>query len=275
VSKELELEAQIISLEAVAGTEGLFSAIDRLPKFVGLVRDQFIKFVGAESDEQLPVNYTKLARQIAVLRYSDLISTTVYVPPGLNVRYLDYIRSLETAEKDILGISGNVIGPFAVWIARLLSNPGELASQRDQLNVQGMVMPDLDAMRKCIMDGISGTDKTTERTYGKMVARNQDWGTIESRLDELNNHLIADERVKLIRQVNDLVDNIDLLVERVKGDAEEYQFSAPSLSLLADACYKVARVLELYAVYGYQLRLLTVAIHDTQKSLTRAISQGK
>lgn len=270
---KIKFESEFIALEAASSTAGLLNALDRLPNFITIVKGQFLQFVGKDEPEEVPASYSKLAKKIAQVRYTDLAPLRVYTPPGLKTTYLDYLKSLEEAEKTILAIPKEVIGPFSFWIAQLLNNPQEMSSQRTHFEVKGLVLPDTEKLQKLIMKGVVGGDKQTEQPYSKVVGRNKDWGEIEQCLERLNHHMVGSDRKKIIQEVDVLTTNIDTLVERVKEDPEEYSFSGPALTLLSKTCYDVAKVLEAYSVYCYQLRLTTVAIEDTQKYLSSIVDK--
>lgn len=267
---KLKLEAETISLEA--STPGsLFNAVDRLPGFINLVRQHFVSSVGEEAPVDVPPTYSKLAKQIAAVPYTSLMNLKIYTPPGLTIPYLDYLKSLEEAEAILLDLPKKVIGPFSFWISQLLTNPHEMSSVRNHLQIKDMHLPDVDKLNQLIMKGIVGSDKETQMTYGKMVRRNRDWGQIEAILEELNHRMVGTDRKRIIADVSALTDNMDTLIQRIQEDPEEYAFSPQALKLLSNTCYSVAKVLESYAVFNYQLHLTTVAIEDTQLFLKKIV----
>jgi hypothetical protein len=270
VLKQLQLQCQTISLEALDGPMGLYNAIEKLPPFLADVKSFFQKAV-AEPNIEIPSTYSKLAKKIATARYTDLTMLRVYVPAGLTIPYLDYLESLTSAEETILKIPADVLNPFSFYLAQLLTNPGELSSQRPVSNVKGFHVPDVDALNKKIMKGVNGADKTSERPYGQMVKRNADWGQIEKMLEDLNHHMVAEDRKGVVAKVEEITSLVDTLIARIQNKEEGYDVSGQTVGALAKVCYEVAQVLESYSVYVYQLRLTTVAIEDTQQYLDKVI----
>lgn len=271
----LSTELNIISMEAAGGLASLYHAVDRMPGFLSSIRQSLVTSTTDENGEPIPANYSKLARRIAGSKYMDFVNMTIYVPPGMKGTYLEYLDSLEAAEKTVLAIPKTVVEPFIRWVASLTSNPEQLASQRGMQAVKDMAIVDQTKLREQIMHNIDGANKATDRRYGEVVKRNADWGQIENKLEALNHNLIGAGRKKIAQQVADAVDMVENLIERIKEDPEEYPVGEAAVTLLAKTCFNVAKVLELYAVYCYQLRLLTVAIEDSQTYLGKVLDNTK
>lgn len=271
----LAIELNIISMEAAGGLASLYQAVDRMPGFITAIRQSLTSSTTDENGDPIPATYSKLARRIAGSKYMDLQTLTVHTPPGLKGTYLDYLEALEEAEKTILAIPKAVVEPFTRWVAQLTNNPELLSSQRGMAGVKDLDLPDQVKLRGQIMHGIDGANKTTDRRYGEVIKRNADWGQIENKLEALNHNLIGAGRKKIATQVSDAVDMVENLIERIREDHEEYPVSEQSVALLAKTCFNVAKVLELYAVYCYQLRLLTVAIEDSQTYLEKVLNNYK
>jgi hypothetical protein len=268
VLTKLKEKVDQISLEALAGNaESVAQAVEHLPDMVDEANVHFAEAVAANDAELAPIKYSNLAKRLVSLKYTDLMNVPVFTPPGMRGSYLEHLANIEAVEPAVLALRHTVIAPFAVWVNLKLSNPGELNSVNGSLKIPGMTLPDNEELGKRLMANIAPSAHQSKVPYKQVIARNADWPKVEFKLEEINNKLLTTNRKELLREVKDLTDSLDLLITRMKEYPEEYKMSGQTVNLFAKTCYNVGRALELYSIYSYQVRLLTVAVEDTQKQL--------
>jgi hypothetical protein len=267
VLNSLKLQADMISLEAFGGGNSMASAMGRLPEFIDTATAAFNKSVADPKNEILPIHYSKLARKLADLKYDAIANVQVMIPPGLKVTYLDHIKNFEATRDLIEHLRRDVLVPFGVWVNLKLSNPSQLSSVAGGLDIHGLVLPDTKKAAETLLEGVNPSVHQTQVSYKAVVKRNADWPVIENKLEELNNVLMLTEQKRLVGEVRDLTESLDKLITRIQEQPDDYNVSPGILSLFAKTCYGVAKALEFYSVYAYQLKSLTVAVQDTQKIL--------
>lgn len=71
----------------------------------------------------------------------------------------------------------------------------------------------------------------------------------------------------------EILDKLDRLIINTQQYPERYQLSGPMLDLLSHTSYAVAKELEFFSVYSYQLAAFLTALRDTERRLFNILNR--
>lgn len=267
----LRIQRDLISLEARNPVSALKALTGRLPNFVASIKDFVLGTLGGEEAKVSLVNTSRLERKFRTYHYADASALAVYVPPGLNVTYLEYLKALELSQDIVDGLMRETLEPFNQWLAKLLTNPEGLSTIRATVRIPGFKEHDLNRAKKEISKCFSKNNTTVKRTYGDVIERHSDLPLVSEGLNKLNERLGKIRRKDLIKKVTEITQSLDLLLERTKQDPETYKVSGATMSAISKLAYTVGEEVEFYSVYSFQLQALTQAVEDSIERLRKVV----
>lgn len=265
--ESLSTQSNLIAMEAFAlplpsvGIKGLMSGfVNNLTGFMDRVFTRIEKPL-VRLDAQ---NTVKL---IAAHNYLDLYDTPVFVPQGLSVPMLDHLATLEVVGKTALSVLDSTINPLNQWVGAALNNPGNLKSI---MNVPTVKIMEIEKAKKLLANDLKSRNTSSERVLGEMVKRGGDWQHLFDNAERLAGSIQSVKPEQVTARTKVLLDNLDLLIQKVKGDPA-YQMSSPALSSLSKCCYQVAEAVEFYGVFVAQYIELATALNDSADSVKQHV----
>lgn len=267
--ESLTRQHTVIAMEAVGLSQMFNAGLAKLPSFLGNFRSFLTHTMNPFAPEYVTLNDSKLRRRLDESDYVTLSPLRVVVPEGFKGYWLDYLALMTESAKPLVSMQSSLLKPFEMWIAAALNAPDSLKSLAAPHSLNGFKAPDIDRLSKLHAGFFSGSQSTS--TYGKVFKRNADVPVLTRDLNELTARFAAIPRKEIIKQVESIVDLLSQLLENAKADPETYRISGPNLKLIADMTYYVAREVEYYAIYGYQLNDFSRAVNDSYKALEKAL----
>jgi len=270
--EQLQLENEIISMEAFAGMASLKQAISRLPNFFTSAKNLISNKISAffKTRKQL-FSYSDLCKTAAKVEqksYADLQDVRVYVPEGLNADLLSYTRALKKVGETVILIETDVLKPYETYLAQIVGDPARLSAVSGKLDIQQMRRLDLTASEKQIQSMfVASGQRTPFVKYSQAIHRNGDIKLLAEELDSLERLFGEDSHKRLMAHserlnvlLSDLVNMIEL---------NETKISPNYVKSLGDTTYHVARLLEQYGLFRYRLIELSYSLDETAKILNK------
>lgn len=266
----------VVSMAAQVGTTGALLT-DSMPSFVASVQSFFQNMV--KSSPELSVIGEKLfARKLKDrnIQYTDMAKVTLYVPSGLNVSYLEWLKVLEDCADETLSIEARVLDPFLSWVGLLVSDDSRFTSRRVRDGLTEIEFAELDQLKRSIDKCFSRRVKD-ERPYGDLLDRNRDWDTVIERsnlLTERTARVRPREIHKKTLQVSEYLDTLSNhladpdTVERFNNEYGKL-FNRGIVETLADMTYRVAQEIEFFSVYVYYLETTSQAVEDSMEKMRK------
>lgn len=246
--------------------EGLASFSDKLREFFQ-DKDDTANLVGAN---RVP-SPRGLSRQLKKASYADIRNTTVQVPSGLSVPYLEYLAALDGAVTLTEGLMDDVLGPFARWLAIGLSDPDTLNSMGSGRRIQDFKPHNIDGALITLGECFETGKTQYEQKFGQVFGRNGDVEAVFKQASDLNSRYVKTDRKAVIAKVNEISDHLDRLIARIEEEEENYKVSTVTRDLVAKMSYTLAQEVEFYGSVGYQLMALTVALQETETRLKKVL----
>jgi len=266
----------VVSLAARVGTTGALLT-ESLPGFVASVQSFFQNMVKSSPDfhviEQKLFSHKLTASKI---QYTDMAKVTLYVPSGLSVSYLEWMKVMDDCSQTTLTLETRVLDPFLTWVGLLTSDDSRFTNRRVKDGLADIDFADLDRLKESIGQCFDRRVKD-ERPYGELLDRNKDWDTV---IEESN---LLTERTARIRpsviyeKTQQLSHYLETLAthlsdpDTVDKFNNEYKklFNRDIVSALADMTYKVAQEVEFFSVYVYYLESTAQAIEDSMVKIKK------
>lgn len=209
-------------------------------------------FAGMTSDQ------AALLKNLRHVTYGEIRNVNATVPEGMTSTYLTYLQALKPAVEHLRDIVPNVVMPYTVFLAHLVSNKSAALST----NGGGIDYDKLERARDASYAALGACfSKGTHvrSTVGEVVERNADWVQVLKETKELSDIIgqIKRDRVReLTRQCEDYLEAIYQNLQ--SGSIEE--IAPEAARSLARGAYQVASELTYFSVVYYRVLTLTAAV---------------
>lgn len=248
--------------------------LNNLPKFVESLQNHLTS-LSISGDLAKPLNYRRLDRDISKTPYTDLREVMIYVPAGLGVTYLDYLKVLESAVKVAEGLDKNVLQPFSRWLAIGLANPETFASVKGNSSLKDFNPHNIDRVLMELGDCYSKGSNVHSLPYKNAFARNADLSTAMDLANTLNERFAKTSPKAIREKVQEISEKLDILTTRIEEAEENYDFSPVSIEVLSKLSFTLAQEVEFYGTVGYQVTSTVTALHDTSQKLEDHLKKSK
>lgn len=267
-TKDIDLHAQVLGLEAFNLKPSVKAIKELLPNFVNSVTSFYNSFVSQEQNLVLKnIDNSIIKKNIKDVNYASVRKMMVMGPKGLKTTYLNYIEEVEYALIHTENLMDKVLNPFANWILLLLATPENLKSVQNYPITPVTSRKKLEDIRKGLLNVIDSNSNQQKFLYGKLVTRNKDWLEIIERTNTISSRFLATNRSSVKQKVSDISEALEKLIIRMEEDPETYKLSGVTVSSIAEQCYTVGKEIEHYAATGFIVQELITSVQDTIKQL--------
>lgn len=263
----LRLQSQAIALEAFSVKASLTAVTRLIPNFVKNINTFLSSALSSEAQHIDLVEGRPMLSQLKSTQYADLRGIQVAGPKGVKGTYLDYLKALEPSVAAAERLLPETLAPFGAWLAIQLANPAQLSSQRGQFAPSSKANKLEDIKGQVAAETNAGANQA-EYLYGRVVKRNADWDEVLKGTNALVTRYLNTDRRKVLSHVQDIVQNLNTLIERIQANPDEYAMSGISAKTLAEHCYQIGLAVEYYSVTGYLVQAWSTGVQDTVDSLT-------
>lgn len=261
-AEQLEGLASVEMLEFNDESVSIEGILDFLPKFTARLnqaRQDFDRTVVQHTGHS---DLYKLSNQLGNRDYMSLRNLRLPCPRGLKVSYLAYAKVLLESARHCQLSYRDVLNPVNTWLGLAMSNP----SYHDALVSSLKTFGPIEKANKQLITQIAGCMvselqiQVSERDYGELLLRNQDWRDLAVVIDTLQKELSTETQ----RQ---FVELHEIAIQRSKAatDAllESYRAGKVSRTVVQDAAKAMqlaAQEFEFYALVRQLTTELDVAL---------------
>lgn len=238
-----------------------------ISKFIDSLQAYFADTDDLASDIGRVPHYGKVRRSLEKTSYASMRETKVFIPAGLNVQYKTYLAVLEPSIKINEGLMENLLNPFSRWLADNVNNPEQLKRISHSSTIKDFEPHNLDSALEELGECFDRGGNQNRIPFKDAFSRNGDVKEVLEETERLTSRFIAIPRDQVRRKVDEISDNLDILIERIKEEDPDYEVGEEVEQLMAQMAYTVAREVEFYGTMAYQLTQLTTALQDTVKQI--------
>ena len=210
-----------------------------------------------------------LNRTITSADYMTISKITVFMPLGLNKKWLEYIPILERAVTVVESLEDNVLKPTKLYVNQLLANPEKMRSV-----TLGMMDKDIrfntseiDSLKKAFSEAFTQGVNEPLVPYSKAFARNNDWIEANLQMQKLSTRVEELDNKKIIQYMDELSETLDKLMVRMRVEPEVYALNNITADTLGNRVYNVAVEVEFMAAVKTYVQAAQVCMADTVKKL--------
>lgn len=212
---------------------------------------------------------TTLTRVIGESNYMEISNTTVFVPLGLNIPWLDYIALLGQATAIAENLEEKVLKPTKVYVNQLLASPEKMQAVTLGLldkNIQYNTV-EIDRLKRAFSNAFvqGATDPLVP--YKKVFKRNADCCDASTELQKITTRISALNNKKIIEHVSELCETLDRIMLRIRTDPETYAVNNITADTLGNRIYQVACEIEFMAAVKTYVQAAQTCMTDTMKKL--------
>lgn len=261
--ESIEASAIEITQEAIDIRRGVDSIKEKLPSFFnslrGFVDNKLFSFQFTNTTFDF-----KIGTKAQNTDYTKVRKDQVIVPHGLAVTYLEYLSVLDRCQDHCDSLFSSVLIPFEKYLGKLLSNPDDLRSMRENGIIDTVYGRDLDSLKSTLSKAFDRRvgDKVP---YGDLIQRQRDVSSVIKSFNELKERTKAIKHKDVTDTVNLIVSHMDTLIERMDDEPEVYKASGITISSLTKLSYLLASEVEFYAVHNYNVIALEGSIKEALK----------
>ena len=240
----------------------------KLPVFV----EQLTSFFKKEPEVltelgQLP-NYSPIRRKVDAWDYADLREISCPIPAGLQVQYLGYFNALRLAVSINEKLLPEILTPYSRWIGELIEDPTKLQSLAGSKTVQAFEPHDIDGALASLGSCFQTGSNLTQKPFKVLFDRNADVKPVYENAKSLVEDYLKIPRKKVLAEVRGISELLTNLMHSLDSKTSDATLTDSSRTLLAKMTHTLAREVEFYAVVGYQLTQVSVALQGTSKAIS-------
>lgn len=245
--------------------EGLsFNKVDfnvKVPKFLKGVVTLLEGYLSKDTTELTHFNVSTNYREMKDGSYMAKRNHKVIQPKGLDVTYLEYIRSLSEIQKlvDVLVIE--TLKPFEMFLGQLLTIPDEARSHIESSTLDSIKLHNVEKARLELATNFS-KNQAEKRPYGSLVGRTADWPIILEEYNTLNARVTSVSISEVQEYIETILSHVSKLITHMESDPETYRVSGVTASTLGKFVHHVASEVELMSVQNYNVKTLEESIID-------------
>lgn len=193
--------------------------------------------------------------------YTEIMDMEVPVPMGLNVPWLKYVQQLEVAETHARVIIKDVLKPFSAYIAERVNMPDKMINKSDFFSLN--IPKNYEKTATDLAKSLSGNRDT--RRISDCISNITEMSKVESILNDLN---IKYKEYK-VDDVYALYSDISDDMENVIASLSHNDISGATAKSISNATIDVAKFLEFYANYCWQLESMSNAVKATKELIKK------
>lgn len=219
---------------------------------------------------------TGLNKMLGKTNYISLGTLDIYVPQGMHVPFMELMDALEVGQQVVDNLMDGVLDPSITYFSKLLGSP-ETMSAASRLSEEASIKlqeKGIAAARAATGKCFTTNGNTTRRPYGDVFKRNQDWLTVNTKLDELIQRMAKVPPGLVAKRVDDLVEVMDRLCLRMKQSPDVYAANGITGAALAKVANNLGQVVEFYAAHYFMIQMVASTMADNIKRLKEILERG-
>lgn len=259
----LRIQTSAASLEAFNTTDVKNLLLKAFPAIVGEVKSFFSMFTPDQPGISLEFNPSNFRKEIEKQQYTNIAPLAAYVPEGLGVSYLSYMKELLPAVEHAAKIM-DVMNNYTMYLGTLINNRDAVFETKSMDSMFLVLNAEREKTLKeiggCFINGVT----KSEVTIGKVVDRNGDWEKVFKELDTMTLLINKVDRKVLNKKIKETSDMLDIIINKIKRD-EFSNLTPQNIKNLSNGCYAVAKELEYFSVVYYRVLSLVTTVNMTVK----------
>lgn len=196
--------------------------------------------------------------------YVSITPIEIFVPAGMNVDMVTYLKTLEATQSVFNTIEKDVLKPSADYFAMLLATPETMGSVRNN-EIAIAIEKYFEVLEKTTKQTTKCYAKhnySNKRLHGDVFKRNSDWKTACDLITSITTDYNRFTPKNIWDSVNNICSILDRLVIRMEQSPDVYKPTGITSGDLADITFSLGKIIEAYAAYSYMLQMVSATMRD-------------
>ncbi len=256
--EDLIYAAESLTSVMTAALDGIANIPSKLTEtFPNILRG----FSGNEDISKLPVlvpttkEEAKFLEHTKAISYLEMRELKAFVPEGLDVTYLEYLKALKPVVAQLQRIIPDVLNPYAHFLANLVSNKNAALATGNSGFDHTALADKRQAAYAAISDCFSDSHHKSEVTIGDVVERNADWVIVFNEVKALLTELRTVNRDTVMTLCRQCEDYLEIIYNNLKERKLDAITSEVALTL-SQGALSTACEIEHFSVIYYRVLAL-------------------
>ena len=208
--------------------------------------------------------------EIENVPYTELRELRAFVPEGVSVSYLEYLKTLVPVTTYLKDIQRDVTSPYLFLLAQMVSDVNaNISTKSEQVTYEK-----LKSVREEAYDSLAKLyEKNSYKAItkvGAVVERNADWKDVFMQLKSCVINVESVNRESIARQVKQCTDYLEIIYQNLSKDNAKSTSQEAAQNLAAGA-YEVAQQLQFFSTTYYRVLALNGSVKNTIEHIQKSI----
>lgn len=269
---ELSIAAESIASFAASGVAAVGEVAGKLTAFLPDMIRQFAqsKEVGKIEDvKNLSNEEQAFLKHLETASFAEVRLFRADLPEGFVGNLLAYSQDLASYAETLSNLSSQVLLPYTVFLAQLMSSPDPSKILDDHQAVYSVMASKRQAGYDALGAYFKGTQSSTR--IGDVMSRNSDFKPLFENIKKAVDAVNAVNRAELSQLITQAEDYLQVLYNQMH-EGKMQSISPEASRALADGAYQVAAQVEYYSLIHFKVLALSQSVKATVLRVNEILS---
>lgn len=208
--------------------------------------------------------------EIESVPYTELRELRAFVPEGVSVTYLEYLKTLVPVTTYLKDIQRDVTSPYLFLLAQMVSDVNANISTKSEQATYEKLKSVRDEAYASLAKLYEKNSYKAVTKVGAVVERNADWKDIFTQLKSCVINVESVNRESIARQVKQCTDYLEIIYQNLSKDNAKSTSQEAAQNLAAGA-YEVAQQLQFFSTTYYRVLALNGSVKNTIEHIQKSI----
>ncbi len=208
--------------------------------------------------------------EIESVPYTELRELRAFVPEGVSVTYLEYLKTLVPVTTYLKDIQRDVTSPYLFLLAQMVSDVNANISTKSEQATYEKLKSIRDEAYASLAKLYEKNSYKAVTKVGAVVERNADWKDIFTQLKSCVINVESVNRESIARQVKQCTDYLEIIYQNLSKDNAKSTSQEAAQNLAAGA-YEVAQQLQFFSTTYYRVLALNGSVKNTIEHIQKSI----
>lgn len=208
--------------------------------------------------------------EIESVPYTELRELRAFVPEGVSVTYLEYLKTLVPVTTYLKDIQRDVTSPYLFLLAQMVSDVNANISTKSEQATYEKLKSVRDEAYASLAKLYEKNSYKAVTKVGSVVERNADWKDVFTQLKSCVINVESVNRESIARQVKQCTDYLEIIYQNLSKDNAKSTSQEAAQNLAAGA-YEVAQQLQFFSTTYYRVLALNGSVKNTIEHIQKSI----
>ena len=208
--------------------------------------------------------------EIEGVPYTELRELRAFVPEGVSVTYLEYLKTLVPVTAYLKDIQRDVTSPYLFLLAQMVSDVNANISTKSEQATYEKMKAVRDEAYESLAKLYEKNSYKAMTKVGAVIERNADWKDVFTQLKSCVINVESVNRESIARQIKQCTDYLEIIYQNLSKDNAKSTSQEAAQNLAAGA-YEVAQQLQFFSTTYYRVLALNGSVKNTIEHIQKSI----